>query len=184
MKMQSEKALTMVELLLTLVISSVLILMIGSISNIALGSHKQLKEEGDVYSDLYYGLSQISFLARKATLLKPDNTWPSPLNCNTLFVDYPVDPTVDPADPSYVTYQCAFGLYLDGQNMKLIYVPDISLPASKWERKIILEKIDITPRPLFFVTAISGQSVRIDIEGTKNKEAFKISDFRIKRRNN
>lgn len=179
MKIRSIKALTMVELLVALVISSVLLLMVGALSNIAFSSHAQLKKEGDVYSDLFYGLSRISFLARKATVLKPDNVWPHQSGSNTLFVDYKDDPD----DPDSDVYQCAFGLYSDGENMKLVFIPDRTKSPNQIERENILEKIDITPLPSFVVTQI-GQSVSIDIQGTKNKEAFNVSHFVVKRRNN
>jgi len=151
----------MVELLVALVISSVLILMVGSLSNIALSSHVQLKKEGDVYSDLFYGLSRLAFLARKASILTVDNTWPNPpWVSNMLIVD-----------------NSAFGLYKpSGQKVGFVFVPDKN-------NKTVTEPLLIQSDTESFTVTPIGKSVSIDIQGTKNKEEFNVSNFVVMRRN-
>lgn len=161
MKIPSIKALTMVELLVALVISCVLLLLVGALSNIAFSSHKQLKEVGDVYSDLFYGLSRMSFLARKSSALTSD-TWPNPPWVSDMLI----------ADNS------AFGLYQQpaGSKIDFVFVPDKSDPA-------VREPLLTQAEPMSFTVTQSGKSVTVDIQGTKQNESFTISNFVVMRRN-
>jgi prepilin-type N-terminal cleavage/methylation domain-containing protein len=162
MKILSPKALTMVELLVALVISSVLILMVGAISNIAFSSHTQLKNENDVYSDLFYGLSRLTFLAHKASALTLDNTWPTPpWGPNMLIVD-----------------NSAFGLYQPvGEKIYFVFVPD---KTNQTVREPLLTQADT----MSFTITPNGKSVTLQIQGTKNNESFTVSNFVVTRRNN
>jgi len=162
MKKESVKALTMVELLVALVISSILILMVGVLSNIALSSHKQLREAGDVYSDIFYGLSRMTFLARKASVLTLDNTWPNPpWVSNVLIVD-----------------NSGFGLYQPaGQKVDFVFVPDKN---DKTVTEPLLTQADTMT---FTVSTPVGKSVAVGIRGTKQNESFAVNNFVVMRRN-
>jgi prepilin-type N-terminal cleavage/methylation domain-containing protein len=163
--MKRKKGITLVELLVALTISSVLILMVGFLSQIAVSSHVQLKNEGDVYSDLFYGLSRLSFLARQASALGED-TWPYPPWVSKMLI-------VD---------NSAFGLYQPaGQKIDFVFVPDKNNRAV---RDPLLTQAD----EMSFTVAQNGKSVVINILGKKQtqegkQESFSISNFVVTRRN-
>jgi prepilin-type N-terminal cleavage/methylation domain-containing protein len=179
--MRRKRGFTLAELLITMIISAVLILMVGFLSQIAFSSHEQIKNEADVYSDLFYGLSRISFLARKAIKLEPGA--PSAAGTsNMLFVDYK---DLVNCPPPLNVCKCAFGLYLEGGNMKLVFIPDRTAPTVT---ETILENIDTASSPSFTVTPNGSKSVIINFQGKKltqsNKlESFVISNFVVTRRN-
>jgi prepilin-type N-terminal cleavage/methylation domain-containing protein len=160
--MQIKKGFTLAELLVTMVISAVLILMVGAISQIAFSSHDQIKKEGDVYSDLFFGLSQISFSVRKASVLSLE-TWSLPWVSNMLIVD-----------------NSAFGLYRPtGGKIKFVFVPNKTIPGV---RENIIEDLDM----MSFTFTLSGtpaKSVNLTVGGTKDSEPFNISNFVVTRRN-
>jgi len=174
MKMQSVKALTIVELLVALIISSVLIFMVGAISQVAFSSHEEIRKEGDVYSDLFYGLSRISFLARKAGTLE-----------KVLAKDWSKPKGISWISDILIVDNSAFGFYQPtNQKIKFVFIPD---KTDHGVIENILEGIDTTSLPSFVITP-SGRSVHINIQGNKltqgNKlESFAISDFIITRRN-
>jgi len=158
--MKIKKGFTLAELLVTMVISAVLILMVGAISQIAFSSHDQTRKEGDVYSDLFYGLSRMSFSVRKASTLSLDNTWPLPWVSNMLIVD-----------------NSAFGLYRPvGGKIKFVFVPDKTNPGV---RENIIEDLDT----MSFAFILNGKSVNVNVQGTKDNEQFNISNFVATRRN-
>jgi prepilin-type N-terminal cleavage/methylation domain-containing protein len=168
------KAFTLAELLVTMIISAVLILMVGSLSQIAFSSQDQIRKERDVYSDLFDGLSRISYLAHKASTLDKvsANAWskPSGVSWNSDIL---------------IVGNSAFGFYRPvNQKIKFVFIPDKTNHAGI---ENILENIDTTILPSFVIT-LSGKSVSIDIQGRKltksNKlEFFAISDFTVTRRN-
>jgi hypothetical protein len=162
MKKQSVKALTMVELLATLVISSVLILMVGYLSQVAFSSHQEIRKEGDLHSDIFYGLSRISFLARKAAVLTKDTAWPNPpWVSNMLIVD-----------------NSAFGLYQPADALKkdFVFVPDNN-------NRALMEPVLTQADTASFTFNIDAKAADINIYGSKDKEDFSISNFIITRRN-
>lgn len=179
LKMKRKNGFTLAELLVAMIISAVLVLMVGSLSQIAFSSHEEIRKEGDIYSDIFYGLSKIRFLAHQANLLRPDTAWPAPPGSNTLFLDY------SDASCASGVCECAIGLYSDGQSMKLVFIPDRR--ANPLAREDILEGIDATS-PASFVVTQADKSVSINIQGKKmtqgNKlESFAISNFIVTRRN-
>jgi hypothetical protein len=73
MKMLSVKALTMVELLVVVVISSILVLMVGSLSQVAFTSHEEVRKEGAEYSDIFYGFNLLTYSVRNASTVNTTN---------------------------------------------------------------------------------------------------------------
>jgi prepilin-type N-terminal cleavage/methylation domain-containing protein len=61
------KAFTLAELLVTMIISAILVLMVGFLSQIAMGSHNQIRKEGDVYTDLFDGFNLLTYSVRNAS---------------------------------------------------------------------------------------------------------------------
>ncbi|HTY44617.1 MAG TPA: type II secretion system protein [Patescibacteria group bacterium] len=168
MKIHSRRALTLIELLVALLISSILILMVGTLSQLAIGSHEELKKESDVYSDLFYGLSRLTFMARKASQLSRA-TWPDPWVTDVLIVD-----------------NSAFGLYHYTRGgisyCDFVFVPDKTDPSV---RQPLLAEADGTTS---FTVTPNGRSVSVQIQGSKltqgNKvKPFAISHFVVTRRN-
>jgi len=62
-----QRGLGLIELLTSIVIASVLILMIGVISNIAFSSYEDLKKEDQVFKDLYFGFDLLIYSLRNAS---------------------------------------------------------------------------------------------------------------------
>jgi prepilin-type N-terminal cleavage/methylation domain-containing protein len=164
MNMQIKKGFTLAELLVTMVISAVLILMVGAISQIAFSSHDQIRKEGDVYSDLFYGLSRMNFSVRKASALSLDNTWPNPPWVSSILI-------VD---------NSAFGLYRPaGGKIKFVFVPNKTNPGV---RENIIEDLD-TMSFSFTLSGTPNKSANVTVQGAKDNEPFNISNFVVTRRN-
>jgi len=66
LSMNRKKGFTLIELFMAILISSVLILMVGALSQIAFSSHDQVRKEGDLYSDLFYGFNLLTYSVRNA----------------------------------------------------------------------------------------------------------------------
>lgn len=67
------KAVSMVELLVTLIICAVLVLIISSISNISSSSYEKERRQAEVYNNIYYGFSLMKFKIRNAGSITVDN---------------------------------------------------------------------------------------------------------------
>jgi len=160
--MKSEKGFTLVEMLVALLISSILILMVGVLSQVAFSSHDRIRTKADVYDDVFYGLSRLSFQARKASTITL-KTWANP----------PWLPNMLVIDNS------AFGLYRPAGSLTtdFVFVPDINNTANR-------EPILTGANPLTFTFSVSGKLVTVqELSGTKNSEGFSVSDFKLKGRN-
>ena len=69
MSVKNKNGTTLVELLVSILIASILILIIGVISEISLGSYNKLKKQGDIFADVTYGLKYMQKKVREATSL-------------------------------------------------------------------------------------------------------------------
>lgn len=63
---------TLTELLVGLVVGGILILMIGVLSNISLGSYEKMRKEAEVYNDLYYCINLMKHSIRAAKTVNAD----------------------------------------------------------------------------------------------------------------
>jgi prepilin-type N-terminal cleavage/methylation domain-containing protein len=111
------KGFSLVELIISLVVASVLILMVGIISNIAFTSHEDLRKEAQVYDDLEFGVELIKASVRKASSISVVSTWTNPpYKGSVLIVD-----------------NCAFAVYQpQGSTTRdLIYIPNVSQPNTR-----------------------------------------------------
>ncbi len=177
MKIESVKALTMVELLVALVISSVLILMVGVISQVAFSSHEEIRNESDVHSDIFSGLSWMNFSVRKAFLLEkvPAGDWSSP------GITWKEDILVIDDNSGLGS---AFGFYQPkGKKIKFGFVPDKNKHGKEEDIEEILIDIDTISSFDFTISPNNKLVTFSEIKGTKNNEEFKISNFVIMRRN-
>jgi len=167
MIMQIKKGLALVELLVALAISAVLILMVGVISQVAFSSHNQLRKEGDVYSDIFYGLSQISFSVRKASTVKIEND------------TYGCTGQVLVADKSaFCLYNgpdclaCKATENIEGPGIDFVYIEDTDNPNNKAAIVCNAKTMNLTFTPI----NPSFKSVLIEIEGTNGKESFALTE--------
>src|SRR5262245_40282490 len=65
--MKNKNGLTIVELLVSILIASILILMIGAMSMIANRSFSKVRDQQSVYNDLSYGFKLLQFKVRAAS---------------------------------------------------------------------------------------------------------------------
>lgn len=63
---------TLVELLVGLVVGAVLVLIVGVISQVSVGSHERLRREAEVYNDLFYGFNLIKHSVRNGLIVSAD----------------------------------------------------------------------------------------------------------------
>ena len=62
---------TLVEMLVSLIISSILILMVGVLSEIANGTYNKVKKEQEIYGDISYGIKLLQFKMRNSSSIAP-----------------------------------------------------------------------------------------------------------------
>ncbi len=161
--MERKKGLSLVELLVVIIISAILILMVGFLSQIAFSSHEEIRKEGDVYSDIFYGLSQISFSVRKASTVKIEND------------------TYGCTGPVLVADKNAFCLYngsdclackatedIEGPGTDFVYIEDTDNPNNKTAIICNAKTMSLKFTPII-------KSVLIEIKGTKGKESFDLT---------
>lgn len=68
----SEYAFTVVELLTALAILAVIILSVGMISSISIGSHEKMRKEAQVYNDIQFGFNLMKHACRHAQTVQVD----------------------------------------------------------------------------------------------------------------
>jgi hypothetical protein len=66
------QGLSLVELIVTLFVASVLILMVGVLSDIAFTSHEDLRKENQVFKDIYDGFDLLTYSVRNAATVYVD----------------------------------------------------------------------------------------------------------------
>src|SRR5690349_13746798 len=83
--MKNIKGLSIIELLVSLVVSSIIILMVGVLSSIANRSFNKLNKEQSIYSDISHGFRLLQYKVRNAASLTAGTTL-SPWVTNEYFL--------------------------------------------------------------------------------------------------
>jgi len=104
--MKNQKAYTLCEMLISLVMTSILVLSMWSISSIGTNSQKRVAAEAQVLNDIHYGFKFLQNRVREASALYPEaatGSWVS----QKLIVDHH-----------------AFGLFQNDDTTDFVYLPD------------------------------------------------------------
>ena len=154
------KGFSLVELLIGIVIGAILVLTIGVLSSVSLGSYNRFSKESEVYNDIYYGfkLIQNRIHANKVSIVtNPGAPWKS--------------------DKIVITGTTErFGLYqpTGSNSIELIRFPDATETLNNRE---IIFSIPINSQwanPTLTVTP-SGNTFAINLQGTKDNLPFNLS---------
>ena len=155
--MMNDKAFTMVEMLVALIIALILILAMGVISSTGLSSNRKQRVALDTYSDIHYGFKLMENKIRSATSTV---SWAS----NQL--------TMSNVDNSGVTYTSIFKVQANGANKDLVYLSDYVNNA--------LDKSEViyagTDASLVMTVNVVGSKITVHLSGTKEKFKFNLAD--------
>ena len=155
--LKSSKGFSLTELLISLIITFILILTIGVISNIALASFNRLSSKQQTYNDISYAFKRIQFKVRNASFIATGNK-ASPWVSNEHFL---IDGDT-------------FGLYQTSATVRdLIY-----------DDGVTKEKILTVAQPGLINLAlnnITSSSVTLTISGTKDKTDFNLQTTILRR---
>lgn len=137
---------TLVDMIIAMMIAAVVVLTAGTISSISVRSHTKNFEEGQIYTEISYGFKQMQKYIRErgAIIDTPGGSWVGErfvINTENILVNQ------------------AFGLYQNGSNVELVYVPDIT---------------DETTRDVIFSTPASG-NVSLDLTKSTDEYTVQIS---------
>ncbi|HLF17744.1 MAG TPA: type II secretion system protein [Candidatus Omnitrophota bacterium] len=161
MNLKTNKAVTLVEMIVTLVIGTLLIFILGSFIGLSSRSYSSTVRESSVNSSLMYGLKLIQNRVHKSKFLEEQavaGQWLSEqLICNNEF---------------------AFGIYqASGSATKdFVYLPDIN---DETNRQVILA-VPLADTLDFSVT-INGRAVTITVWGTKGDVPFNLTSTVLRR---
>jgi prepilin-type N-terminal cleavage/methylation domain-containing protein len=161
--MEKSKGLTLAELIIALVISAVILLTIGVISQVGPGSYHKLESESGLYSDIIYGFDLMKNKARAAravTIEAPRRNWRSDKLILT-------DVTGNSS---------AFGLYQPArsQNIDFVYLRD---STDETNRDVIFSNPDPIGNPVTLILTpdAAGEYIDVRLSGTITNESFNLT---------
>jgi len=162
--MRNNRGFSLIEMQVSFVVATILILAVGAISSISTQSYNKIRNEATLYDDLSYGFMLVQNRVRKS--------------------DSPVEPPESMTDSRWVTGKrlvvdnAAFGLFKEtGQSKtEFIYLPDKDDLSTK---EIIFEVEDTDEIDLILATTVSG--VTLTLEGEKNEVPFDITTQIVRR---
>ena len=156
----NKKAFTLVEMLISLVVVSILILSIGVISSLGVSSYNQAQKQAFLYEDLSFGFKLIQNRARSSKTIS-QAPWDDPHGMyNKLIVD-----------------DEAFGVYhnVEYGKKELVYLED----NKEDEREVMISLSD--GDPINFFATILTNSVTFNLEGTRDRIPFRYSSTILRR---
>ena len=159
--MRKNSGTSLVELLVSLIVTSILILTIGVLSTISNTSYKKALTAADLYSEIAFGLKMIQNRIHKATTpITQPLAQASPWVSNRLIVDNE-----------------AFGLYDNSSSWDFVHLPN-KTNATTREVMFSVPKSNPTPSLSFTVT---GNSIVVSLSGKKNNVPFSFASKIIRR---
>jgi len=151
--MKNNKAFTLIEMLISLVVAAILVLTCGVMASIGNANYVKVIREGQMHADIAYGFRLLENYVRESQNIKPPETVGGAWVGARLVVD-----------------GGAFGLYqLPGNpNIDFVHVPDIS---DETVRDVLISVPD--PGMTFFPEySITTNSVEVELTGVKYKIPF------------
>ena len=157
--MKNNNGFSLVELLVSIIIASILVLTVGVLSSVANSSFNRLNSEQQIYNDLSYGFKLLQYKVRGSSSIATGNRASPWISGKHFLID-----------------GGAFGLYQSSSTeTDLVY-----------DNGTQIEKILLVPQPgsvnLSFPVAITSQAVTVRVSGAKNNVSFDMQTT-IARRN-
>jgi len=178
--MKNNKALSIVELLVSLVVASILILMIGILSGVGNTGYVKVINTESIYNDISYAFKLMENRVRSSeSMTIQTNPSNPPWKSNRLLVKHE-----KVAGGIATLTQGAFGLYqANGSAAKsLLYVPDTALfdpnDLNTFETILSISSTQILNLTFSDVTA---NSATVKLDGVKNKIPFAVSNVVLRR---
>jgi len=153
--MRNRHGYTYVEMLVSIIISSFIVLTVAAVSGVSQRSYHKVMTEAGVYSDITYGYKLLQSRVRGAKSLSiqaAGGQW-----CSAHLM---------------INGQQAFGLYQPsaGANIEFVYMKDVSDPSA---REVIFHLA--SDETMNLNITLSGKSVTFQLSGQKSKVPFNIA---------
>ena len=163
MKRAGPKGFTIVEMLITLIISVVFLFAILAIFNIGQSSYSKMKNESQVEADAYFAFELMKNSLRRTYGTVAVENWTNP-------------PWIYPV---LVVGNSAFGLYQgsSGQPIRFVYLKDKTQTNNQ---DILLS--DLSSDTILTFTP-NGNMITAQLSGKKGKNSFSVSMSAVKRNN-
>lgn len=144
----------MVELLVCLVVASILVLTIGVLSDIAMGSHKKARTEAEIYHEIAYGFKLMQNRMHETGSISTVPAGGSWLSDRLVLGDE------------------AFGLYQNTSTRDWVHLPD---KDDTNNRSLIFSVKNSDPIPVLNFIFPSSNSVTINFSGQRDGTSFNMS---------
>lgn len=153
----NNKAFSMVELLVSIVVASIMILTIGILSSISNRTYHKLDKEQTLYNDISYGLKLIQNKVRSSITIPQispfGGSWASQQLVMTNYDD-------DPA--KQVNFTSTFGLQINGSNRNFVYIADYTNNA--WDKTEIILSLPNNNDNILTFTSGTNNSYKAEIK--------------------
>ena len=158
--MRNNSGTTLIEMLVTLIVGGIMMLAIGSVSDIGKRSYQRLLTESSVYNDIAYGFKLIQNRIHKT---------------RTISVETASTPWLG---QKLIVGNEAFGVYYQtGSRQDFVHLPDKNNSS---DRRVILSVLDTDILNATF--SISGSVVTVNLSGSDGDVPFDISTMIKSRR--
>ena len=177
LKLFMKKGLTLVELLITIIIASILILMIGVIATTAMNSFEGARREDQVYVDAFSGMDLMQSRIRRAASTDISVVSGSTINASLV-------------GRALIVGSSAFGLLpeIGGQTVTFVFIPNIANPSIDNMQLILTgahaadTALTFIPDPVpagqrLFGARIAGSKTILDNNEQTREENFDIEVF-------
>ena len=158
---KSENGFSLVELLVSMLCASVLILAVGVLSSMANSSFNKLSSKQQIYNDISYGFKLLQFKVRNSNSIVPGNKLPPWIANQHFLID-------------------------NGNGVFGLYQTNAAVTDLVYDDGVHKETIFSVPQPgtvsLSFPVAMTNQAVTISLSGTKDNIPFDM-ETTIYRRN-
>jgi prepilin-type N-terminal cleavage/methylation domain-containing protein len=159
---KNKKAFSMVEMLVSIIVASILILAIGAISGVSTNVYSGLMREAQIYNDVTYGFKLMQNKVRSAQGISIKNQ------------------TGSWAGQYLEVGEQGFGLYTNTNSRDFVYIEKLTNLA---KREVILSVPNPSPNLSisFTPTTTPTQSFKVTVSGTKNNIPFTLSTTILRR---
>ena len=173
--MKNNRAFSIVELLVGIIVSSILILTIGVISSMGNAGHTKALNTQVLYNDISYGFKLIKNKVRSSDSIAVNATpTDPPWKSSVLLVNHQ-----QVVGGVATVVQGAFGVYqaASSTTQAFVYMPDVSVPATF---ESILSLSTTETLNLIF-TSVTASSLTMQLNGQKDNIPFDVTNVVLRR---
>ena len=168
MKRNSNKAFSLIEMQVSLLIASILVLAVGALASMSTKSYNKIQSQAAIYNDVTYSLKMIQNKVR-SSIAAPT-------------VDVSKNPSIWLDGKQLVIDQGAFGVYktIDSPVREFVYLND----KNNETNREVLFRFEKNEDELMFSpssTASECSSLMVKFKGTKDKIPFDLSSCIVRR---